>query len=46
MTSIAGRGRGAEREATQRLVEAMFGSGTVLGHTACGAPKVEVFRTA
>ena len=41
MTSIAGRGRGAEREATQRLVEAMFGSGTVLGHTACGAPKVE-----
>ena len=41
MTSIAGRGRGAEREATQRLVEEMFGSGTVLGHTACGAPKVE-----
>ena len=40
LTRITGRGRVAERAATQRLVEAMFGSGTVLGHTDCGAPTV------
>lgn len=37
---IAGRGRAAEREATGRLVAAMFGADAVLGHADSGAPMV------